>query len=713
MPEKKTDMRYYLQLCIWLVASLWLAAQMPTKQQLEQKQKEALGQLKKMGIAIDPDKPMSREDAQKLQKELLKQSGISSEKIKQATGIQDGSHYSRKNIDISKAIDAKTVVAIAHRFFKRSYAALNAIEKNAFDQEYQLAVKDSFSLARIRRLADLGVEHIAFGANHHVAAVFITSAVKANPMDTAAVNNFGGYLRLIDSVKSSLPVLRYAYGLDSISPVIATQFAATLFALGDDQKAEKILIHTLQYNPTHWGAHEGLSIIYFTRGEIDKAMEEVFRSASTGGGATSAAVYGSIKAQQQLKARQTGAQPGANAYSDDLRNICKPAVYDIKDFGNRIEYPEFPVVAKLEDWTLGNGYNQAVKVYGAFHQNLMQFVEKRKSVAMEPQPVRPNAYARSYASERFMISGIIDIFMAESKRNNALFTAEIDKVLEGMDAVLTNYSDIAERAQKKMSACIESCGESNALCHLKCIQEYCRATCPAAEECNNHLSVLFNQYSKAFVAYKQKQKKLLDDFYAFSQPWVDRIESGYWSRQVEYDREAFALGIAADGYINYAIPFAAPVTGCPDCTIIFMVFEQEPSNTSSKDPDSKPCSPSSKIGISLLICEVELDCESIEFGCSLGIAASMKRNFVKKNTTVFLGVGVEGSSELFKAGGKLGGTLTFDDKNNVVDFGYKSEVAFGSKVGSKTDLGGTMESSYSFQEGFNFQTTSKVGMDAN
>jgi hypothetical protein len=38
-------------------------------------------------------------------------------------------------------------------------------------------------------------------------------------------------------------------------------------------------------------------------------------------------------------------------------------------------------------------------------------------------------------------------------------------------------------------------------------------------------------------------------------------------------------------------------------------------------------------------------------------------------------------------------------------------VGFETKVGGKTGLGGTMESSYSFQKGFDFQTTAKLGVD--
>ncbi|MCU0404024.1 MAG: hypothetical protein MUE99_05695, partial [Chitinophagaceae bacterium] len=692
-------MRYNLLFIICIFLHLMPSAQQPTRQQMEQKQKEAIEQLKKMGISIDPNKPMSKEEAEKFKRDLQKQAGAQSNKIKETAGIQTAPKYSYKNIDISKAVTSKTVVAIAERFFKRSYATLNAIDKSTFDNDYQKAQKDSFSLKSVRRLADLGVEHVAFGCNHFMAALYITSAIKANPTDTAAINNFGGYLRLIDSVKTSLPVLQYAYTLDSTSPVIATQFAATLFELGDDKKSEKILIQTLRQNPDHWGAHEGLCLIYFTRGEIDKAMEEVFRSARAGGGGTSAALFGSIKAQQQMNVAQKGVSSKSSNTSNNLRDICKPAVYDVKDFDSRVHYPKFPVVQKPEDWTSGGGYAQAVKVYDAFHKNLKQFIERRKAVAMEPQPVKPGAFVRSYTSERLMIYGIIDIFKTESKKNDEAYKTAIDKILNGMDETVTAYTDIAERAQKVMTSCMEKCGETNPTCQMKCLQQYCMLTCPAAELCNNNLSMLFNQYTRAFNDYRKKQEELLDDFYAFSQPWVDKIESGYWSRQIEFDRKAFALGVVADGYINYALPFVAPVEGCPDCSIIYMVFEDKPSPTSTEDPDSKPCNPSAKIGISLVICEVELDCESIEFGCTAGVSVSLKRNFVKKNTTVFLGVGVEGKSELFKAGGKMGGTLTFDDKNNVVDFGYKSEVGFETKVGGKTGLGGTMESSYSFQKG--------------
>lgn len=691
---------------------LALCAQQPTKQQMEQKQKEALEQLKKMGINIDPNKPMSKADAEKLKNDMLKQAGGITAEMKKKTGIMDSTPaYHSKIIDISKTITAKMVKDIAERFFKRSYATLNAIEKVKFDNEYKKAQKDSFSQESVRRLADLGVEYLLGGNNHFQAALFLTAAVKANPTDTAAINNFGGYLRVIDSIKTSLPVLLYARSLDSISPVIATQLAATLFELGDDKKSEALLKETLEIHPDHWGAHEGLCLIYFTRGEIDKAMVEVFRSASAGGGGTSAKLYGNIKAQQQANAQKTGGKAGTNTNNDALRNALKPAVYEVKDFDSKVKFPAFPVIQRLEDWTGGGAYANSVKVYDLFHKELMAFVERRKAIAMQPQPIRQGAYTRAYLPERLMIQGIIDFFKEEARKNDKAYQQEIDKIMKGMDNAVTAYTDQAEAANKVMQSCMEQCGEQDAICKMKCYQAYCRVTCPAAEVCNNKLAELFNAYTKAFVDYKGKQEKLLDDFYAFSQPWADKIESGYWSRLVEFDRKAFALGVVGAGYINYNVPFASKVTGCPDCSIIYMVFEERPAPTKAKDPSSNSCELNGKIGITLLICEVELDCESIEFGCSAGVSAAVKRNFKRNNTTFFLGAGVEGKSDFFKAGGKIGGTLTIDDQNNVVDFGYKSEVTLEARIAPKTTVGGSMESSYSFQEGFKVEGKGKLGIE--
>jgi len=697
---------------IFMLTYLFIAAQQPTKQQMEQMQKEAIEQLKKMGINIDPNKPMTKADAEKLKKDMLKQAGGTTADMKKKTGLPDSTPaYHSKSIDISKTITAKMVKDIAERFFKRSYATLNAIEKSGFDNEYKKAQKDSFSQESVRRLADLGVEYMLGGSNHFQAALFFTAAIKANPTDTAAVNNFGGYLRVIDSIKTSLPVLLYARSLDSISPIIATQLAATLFELGDDKKSEALLKQTLESHPGHWGAHEGLCLIYFTRGDIDKAMVEVFRSASAGGGGTSAKLYGNIKAQQQANAQKGGGKGGGASGNDALRNALKPAVYDVKDFDSKVKYPAFPVMQRLEDWTGGGAYANSVKVYEQFHKELMAFAERRKAIAMQPQQIKPGAYVRPYLPERIMIQGIIDFFKEEAKKNDRAYQEEIDKILKGMDNAVTAYTDQAEAANKVMQSCIEQCGESNTVCHLKCLQAYCRVTCPAAEVCNNKLSELFNAYSMAFVSYKGKQAQLLDDFYAFSQPWADKIESGYWSRLVEFDRKAFALGIIGSAYINYNVGFPAKVTGCPDCSIIYMVFEERPSPTKAKDPNANSCELNGKIGISLLICEVELDCESIEFGCSAGISAAVKRNFKKDNTTFFLGAGIEGKSDFFKAGGKIGGTLTIDDQNNVVDFGYKSEVTLEAKVGPRTSVGGSMESSYSFEEGFKVEGKGKLGLE--
>ena len=73
-----------------------------------------------------------------------------------------------------------------------------------------------------------------------------------------------------------------------------------------------------------------------------------------------------------------------------------------------------------------------------------------------------------------------------------------------------------------------------------------------------------------------------------------------------------------------------------------------------KEPKADPCPDIVKGKIGFGACDLSLDCESIEFGCAFGVAASVKRNFVKKTTAGFLGVGVKGSGGFISAGATAG-----------------------------------------------------------
>ena len=96
------------------------------------------------------------------------------------------------------------------------------------------------------------------------------------PTDTLAVNNFGGYLRVIDSTKVSLPVLLYANKLFNKSPVILTQIGCSYFELNDQKQAEFYLKEALKCNPDFGQAHAALCDLYIKQKRLQEAILELF-----------------------------------------------------------------------------------------------------------------------------------------------------------------------------------------------------------------------------------------------------------------------------------------------------------------------------------------------------------------------------------------------------------------------------------------------------
>jgi hypothetical protein len=145
-----------------------------------------------------------------------------------------------------------------------------------------------------------------------------------------------------------------------------------------------------------------------------------------------------------------------------------------------------------------------------------------------------------------------------------------------------------------------------------------------------------------------------------------------------------------------------------DCSIYANPFPTPPEEVKKKAPEGNQCPNIGKMKISFGSCDLGLDCESIEFGCAAGIAASLKRNFVKKTTTGFLGVGVKGSAGFIGAGAKAGFEVTVSDNNEVEDVGAKfdASVSLGSGV---TKAGTSATGSYTVMTGLRSKVAFSAG----
>ena len=196
----------------------------------------------------------------------------------QVDALQTTSDDSVINVsyELKTAATKGNILAIAERYFKRSYKVLDGISKFQFDQDYKDAEKAKFSFEAVRKLTSTGGTLITFGNDHNFACVYLAAAVKAFPTDTLCINNFGGYLRIIDSIEASVPVLLYAYKLFTESPVIITQLGNSYFELHDLGKAESYFKLALKYDPDFSQAHASLCELYISQGKINEAVQELF-----------------------------------------------------------------------------------------------------------------------------------------------------------------------------------------------------------------------------------------------------------------------------------------------------------------------------------------------------------------------------------------------------------------------------------------------------
>lgn len=633
-------------------------------------QEKAIKQMEQMGIHIDPNKKMSREDAQKMKDQLMGQAA----RMKQQMGMDAQQTQAPRNVDISKIPDSKAVIRIAERFYKRSYGKLDVHQKLLVDKDLTQAAKDKFSVPAVKLLAKKGAALITLGTDHFIACVYITAAVKAAPNDTVAVNNFGAYLRIIDSTEASLPVLLYANSICPKAPLILTQIGCSLIELNDLIKAEKFLKEALKYNPDFGQAHTALCEVYIRSKRFKDALNELFAGVKNMG-ATYEQASG---ARMQI---QNGFGPdGRDAMQDQTRQQMDPsealAPLVPQDLA-RVEMPEFPECAKLEDWTEGGGMKSALDAYEAFHKFDQSFTKQFQAVLKEAPDLPPNAQLRDYPNERFAIECITDMFLNYSKNATKEYHKNLQGILDQISNVKEQYLRNFSNYQRDLMSCLQACPQGDTICPKECYRQYCARQCPNANQLNNYLQLYFGNYKTAFYDLVHRQKELLSDLYAFTDPWLAKISGPYWSRICAYEVRRTALAIIENTYMNYP-QFIDPKVNdaCgSDCSVYAVPFRAKPKEKNGEDPNGKDCPEDSKHSLMLFFCEGSITCEYWEIGCSAGVAASVRRNFGKdRSTTLFFGGGAEVGLGAVGGGGKFGGQITFSD-NGSVDGGLRGSVS--------------------------------------
>lgn len=699
--------------------------QKETIQKMQDAQKKGLEQLKNMGIQIDPNKQMTKEEAKKLQEELLKSAGKMTEQFK------NQAEQKHIDVEISKTPPkTELIVQIADRFFNYSYKQLNAVEKSAFDNDYKVAKNNGFILEAVRSLCNKGSELITFGNNHNFACVYISAAVKSSPGDTLCVNNFGGYLRIIDSLKTSITVLLYANNLFSQSPVILTQIGCSLLELGDEIKGEKYLKDALKYNPDFGQAHSALCEVYIRQGRLKDAILELFAGVKGMGASYNQASLHLMNIQMENAADSDSKEELWNEAKKQLdptnpSDALAPLVPEV----TRIQMPRFNYASKVEDWTLGGGQMSAMDAFQSFHKYVISFAETFQSVHKELPEIPEGAALRDYPNERFALDCITEMFMHFSKKESDRFQKIVDDIvakvgdaklkyienfnkyrqeyLQSIEICAAQFESCKQNCEKykgdfeAWEKCTNRCAEIHDVCSKEAYRKYCEQQCPNANKLNSIIRLEYTSYTLAFNQMVNKQKQLLDDLYAFSNPWFQKIYSPYWSKIYAYEIRRVSLAIIENAYLYYPQFFDPPVNDeCgSDCSVYSTPFRVSPEVIDKKNPDGNNCPDHTKFKIPLAICELGLDCESIEFGCTALVSGSVKRNFKKKNNAIFLGVGMKGELGVVSAGAKAGFVVTVTDKGEIDDVGGKIDISITGGIGAAR-VGVSSSGSLTVMKGF-------------
>ena len=642
--------------------------------------------------------------AKKANEEIRKLAGqLSGGKIPGMPGSGQQQSAAAKTASLGIKTEAATkenILAIADRFYNRSFKELDAVTKNKFNSDFKAAVEAEFTLEAVRNLASNGGVQLTFGNDHHIACVYIASAVKAFPTDTLSVNNFGAYLRNIDSTAISITVLLYANKLFSQSPVILTQLGNSYFELNDLVKAESYYKQAIKINPDFGQAHSSLCDLYIKQNRMKDALLELFAGVKGMGFSYNQATnnFSQLKAQAENSSDDT---TDKEKFWDETRNQMNPPdpLASLIPEVDRLKMPGFGNCVLVADWMEGGGYAAAVQAYQNFHGQLMKFTDEFNQVQFEKPNIPPSAVLRDYPNERFALDCITEYFFRESKDEADDFQGAVDEIIEELKEDADVYFQNAERITRDYTKCAEGCSTDN-YCLAECKRVYCTSECPAANKFNSQLQGHYNDYLAEFNDTRDNQKKILNDLYEFTGQWFSKIESPYWSRIYAYEIQRVALTIIGNAYMAYQQPFPAPVHNIcgTDCSVYANPYPIPPEEVKKKTPKAIPCPDIVKGKIGFGACDLSLDCESIEFVCAFGAAASVKRNFVRKTTTGFLGVGVKGSVGFIGAGVTAGYQVTVTDNNEIESFQgkYSASVSLGPGI---TKLGASYSGTYSVMTG--------------
>ncbi|HXK58746.1 MAG TPA: hypothetical protein PLP42_02535 [Acidobacteriota bacterium] len=515
------------------------------------------------------------------------------------------------------------------------------------------------------------------------AAAYVTAkGILKDPSNFLSANNLGVILNGMEDHASALSVLLYADKMRPNVPLVQVNIGWVYYDIGDRENARKYFRSALRFHPEFSGAHNGLGLLCQCEGNQIEAMAHFRQAFKTG--------FSRVGAMAYRAARQKAAE------ADSSANPSEP-ISEQKEGAGSFKVPEPPLSEKAAG-------AQAAKA--AIEQMTTRIDERLQKVREELVQVSetlrrqnerssqdPNALVLpiTFDKQIFLFQDITETLLGESSRLGQALKTTRKEAEQSIQAAATAMPDFVQSAQKvepfykRMEELFKAhlaCGDDEG-CQEQVKQRIDQLkyemdqeefkTCKRAKEM---LEANYTHRYKGWKAYHDEAGRTLEDYIGFTTPVIADVYAPTLNEYMNLFREGqvllhekMSLDLAAN------LPDIAENIESLDC------HEPEPPTPASSKPggdvqkEGPPDCPFGKpITVDLVVVDMELDCDHVKIEGGEGLVASYKRDFVKKETTIGIGVGAGISAGVASARAKIMVEIT-ESGDTVSDVALKSSLA--------------------------------------
>ena len=545
--------------------------------------------------------------------------------------------------------------------------------------------------------ADLGVAFMMKGAGSASVYSIAWSALK-NPEDVLAANNLGVALLQIAENMQALQVLLYADKLRPDVALVKTNLGWVYRELNSLDNAKSQFGKALSLTPEMTSPNLGLGLIAQKEGRLAeagtylrKALKDQYSSAG-------------IAAYQKVQESQNRTRP---------ENTSDKPLSNEKDTAGGFRLAELPVAESPAALTeqapalrnhvegldrkmtqLMNEYNSVLKVV----------IEQQTKAKRDPD--NAVVFNRDFSKEMMMIEDITLLLFGESSNygravdNGTKLLSQAGGTMEKDMPLIQQMGEKFLKLQEKLNALMEeavACGGNEA-----CLEQVEKRMTPVRTEMEDlgfrmcklqkqHMDILLAGKYKYYSMTRDALKEAARDYYAFTDPLIEKIYAPSFNELQNLHRELlvlsheiplarFALSMAeeADGYNDLdCVPPEPP--------------ESEKPVEEGESPKKKPgkCPLGDGIGGGIGPLSFELTCTYVKLSGGEGILWSVSRDFTRRETKIWGGIGAKGEYGYGNVSveAAVGVELTIGAGDALKDVAFTSSV--------KAGLGELMEANLS------------------